>query len=44
MSTRMFGKVSYIREVLQCCRARNLHNHRDPLAFASGSEAEVSLS
>ena len=34
-STRIFGKVSYlyIGEVLQRHRARDAHNHRDPLAF-----------
>ena len=40
----MFGRISDIgEEVLQCHRARDVHNHRDPLAFGSGSEAEMSL-
>ena len=38
-------KVSYIGEVLQCHHARHMMhtcNHRDPLAFGSGNEAEMS--
>ena len=32
-STRMFRRVSYIGEVLQCRLACDSHNHHDPLAF-----------
>ena len=35
--------ATYIGDVLQCRRARDSHNHRDPLAFRLGSEAEVSV-
>ena len=33
MSTRMFGRVGYIGEVLQCRRVLDSHNHGDRLTF-----------
>ena len=41
MSTRMFGKISYIGDVLQCRRACDAYNIAILWPFGSGSEAEI---